>query len=524
MHGKNVIGFEKSGLNTDYVRSFSPLLNTYLEGQFCIATSDEIQRTIQKAEKAFSEFKSISGDKRAEFLLEIAHGLIDDDLLIERAMYETALSTDRLISERARTIHQLKSFARMLQEGSYIDAIIETAQDHRQPLRKPDLRKMLLPLGPVLVFTASNFPLAYSTAGGDTASALAAGNPVIVKAHESHLGTNERVADIICQAARRSGMPDGVFSSLIGKGNHLGKELAMHPGIKAIGFTGSQAGGKAIYNFGTTRKNPIPVFAEMGSVNPVLLFPDALNKNRSKIVRDYVKSITQDMGQFCTNPGLIIGIKNRTMECFIEELGEKIRKKMSETMLSETIWTNFYTSRQKKLDQKGVRLIAESSGDEELKGKPTLATVSAQQFLQNTHLWKEVFGPFSLIVLADTADEMKEVVNHLEGQLTLTIIGNASDYKIHQDLISTAEQKAGRIIFNGVPTGVEVCRAMHHGGPFPATTDSRFTAVGEDAIYRWLRPLTYQDCPDAMLPEALKNSNPLNIVRRVNGHLSTSPI
>jgi len=521
MHGLNYIGYKLSGQNQKYIHAFSTEANTFLPGQFRVATNTETEAAVQKASRAFKKYRNTSGDQRALFLDEIAHQIINkEDELIERAMRETALSRDRIIAERSRTVHQLKSFAKLLRDGSWLEPVIETPDNNRKPNRKPDLRKMLHPIGPVVVFTASNFPLAYSTAGGDTASALAAGNPVLVKAHESHLGTNELVADAIIEAAKITGMPDGVFSSLIGSGNALGQELVKHPLVKAVGFTGSQSGGRDLFNLAQNRKQPIPLFAEMGSINPVVLFPGELKLNLKKVVKNYAASITLDVGQFCTNPGLIIGINGKPLDGFIKKLSKLIRKSSSQTMLSENIWTNFYSNRQKALEQKGVKLLTEGEGHEELKARPTLAIVSGKNFVNNPHLAQEVFGPFSLIVVCNDDDELNQVASCINGQLTTTIIANKTDIKKYRHTVQEFKENAGRLIFNGVPTGVEVCKAMHHGGPYPATTDARFTAVGEDAIKRWLRPVTYQDCPETFLPEALRNKNTLKIYRTINGKLT----
>lgn len=521
MHGLNQIGYKLSGENKNYIHAFSSVTNTFLPGQFRIATSTEIEAAVQKAAKAFKDYRNVSAENRALFLDEIAHQIINkEDELIDRAMQETALSRNRIISERGRTIHQLKLFAELLRKGSWMEASIETADEIRKPKRKPDLRKMLHPMGPVLVFTASNFPLAYSTAGGDTASALAAGNPVIVKVHESHPGTNELVSDAIIEAAKNTGMPDGVFSSLIGKGNVLGQELVKHPLIKAVGFTGSHAGGRALFNLAQMRKHPIPMFAEMGSVNPVVLFPDELKTNLKKTVKNYAASITLDVGQFCTNPGLIIGLKGKILDGFIKKLAKQIKKSAAQTMLSENIWTNYYSNRQKTLEHKDVELLVEGPGNEELKARPTLAIVEGNNFISNPQLATEIFGPFSLIVVCANDEELYQVAACLNGQLTTTIIANKKDIKKYKAIIQEYKQNAGRLIFNDVPTGVEVCKAMHHGGPYPATTDARFTAVGDDAIKRWLRPITYQDCPEPFLPQALKNKNELKIYRNINGKLT----
>ena len=521
MHGLNQIGHSLSGENKKYIHSFSTVSNSFLPGQFCLATAKEIDSAFEKSKVAFVKYREVSNKKRAKFLEEIAHQIINiGDALIERASKETALSVDRIISERGRTVNQLKMFAQLLKKGSWEEASIDTSEEGRTPTRKPDLRKSLQPLGTVVVFTASNFPLAYSTAGGDTVSALAAGNSVIIKAHESHLGTNELVAGAIIKAAIKTGMPDGVFSSLIGSGNKLGKDLVENPNTKAVGFTGSQSGGKSLFKLAQNREIPIPFFAEMGSINPVVLFPNELKKNLNKTVNNYSKSITLDVGQFCTNPGLIIGIKSKELDKFINKLSKKIGESTSQTMLSENIWTSFYSNRKIALEQKGVKLLNEGKGDEELKARPTLAVVNASDFINNSSLLEEVFGPYSLIVICNNEDELNKIATNIKGQLTTTIIANKTDLKTFKPIIHEFRENTGRLIFNGVPTGVEVCKSMNHGGPFPATTDSRFTAVGQDAIKRWLRPISYQDCPEEFLPKILRNKNPSKTYRTINGKLT----
>jgi NADP-dependent aldehyde dehydrogenase len=433
-------------------------------------------------------------------------------------MQESGLPEGRLIGERGRTVNQLRLFAKVAEESSWVDATIDLAQPDRQPIPKPDIRRMLVPIGPVVVFTASNFPLAFSTAGGDTASALAAGNPVIIKAHESHLGTNALVAFAIQKAAQKTGMPNGVFSSLNGTGQDLGQRLAKHPLTKAVAFTGSYKAGKALFDTAAQRDEPIPVFAEMGSVNPVLLCEAALKNRGIEIAKQYAGSVTLGVGQFCTNPGLLIGSEGTDLDDFIKELSKAITETTPSTMLNEGICKNYDRNKNNVLNQSGVNLEGESNiSNEENEGRPTVASVSGTDFLKSQNLSKEVFGPFTLVVKCESEEVLKLVIKNLKGQLTATVMAEENEFKKYESLINNLQDKVGRILFNGVPTGVEVCPAMQHGGPFPATTDSRFTSVGSAAIKRFARPLAFQSWPKNLLPDELKDGNPLGIWRTVDG-------
>ena len=439
-------------------------------------------------------------------------------------MLESGLPQGRLEGERGRTCGQLRAFAALLREGSWVDAKIETAIPDRTPIPKPDLRKINTAIGPVVVFTASNFPLAFSTAGGDTASALASGCTVIVKAHESHLGTNSLVAGAIVSAAKKTNMPEGVFSSLNSKDYSVGTALVMHPSIKAVGFTGSIKGGKALYDLAQTRKEPIPVYAEMGSVNPVLLMPSKLKDNAKDLAATYSNSITMGVGQFCTNPGIIIGVQSDSLNEFAKELASNMAKVKGSCMLNKGISDNFDSNSTKILSSSTVELLHKSSEVSYDNKGSILAKINASDFLANKDMSDEVFGPFSMIVSCKNIEEMQKVVASLEGQLTVTIMANKYDYTENSSLIYSAQKIAGRVIYNGTPTGVEVCRAMHHGGTFPSSTNGKYTSVGQDAIYRFVRPVAFQNSPEQFLPEELKNGNPLKIMRIVNGKYSNSSI
>jgi NADP-dependent aldehyde dehydrogenase len=409
-------------------------------------------------------------------------------------------------------------FADLVEQGSWVEARVDTAIPDRAPLPKPDIRKMLVPIGPVVVFGAANFPLAYSTAGGDTASALAAGCPVIVKAHPAHADTSELVAEAIRKAVNKTGMPKGVFQHLHGSGFEVGQALVKHPLTKAVGFTGSLVGGKALFDLACQRAQPIPVFAEMSSINPVVLLPETLSKQAEKTATAFAASITLGVGQFCTNPGLIVAIQNEGLDRFIKSLSEGIKSALPGTMLHQGIADNYNKRLTHSLEQKGVTVEGQSSTNANAsQGKPSVASTQASTFLKNPLLAEEVFGPFSLIVKCKDVNELHAVVSHLNGQLTASIFGDEMEIAKHSSLVNTLIEKAGRLIVNGVPTGVEVCPSMNHGGPFPATTDSRFTAVGTDAIKRFVRPIAFQSFPNSLLPEELKNENPLGIWRLVNG-------
>jgi len=482
------------------------------------ATLEQVDDALQEAQIAFLSYKNINGKKKAEFLRVIADEMeaLGGELL-STAMRETNLPDVRIIGERGRTTGQCRMFADLVEQGSWVEARVDTALPDRTPLPKSDVRKMLVPIGPVVVFGAANFPLAYSTAGGDTASALAAGCPVIVKAHPAHAATSELVAGAIKKAIDKTGMPKGVFQHLHGNGFDAGQALVKHPLTKAVGFTGSLAGGKALFDIACQRAQPIPVFAEMSSINPVILLPDSLVQHAEKTAAALVGSITQGVGQFCTNPGLIVAIENEALNRFIKSLSKGISNALPGIMLHQGIADNYNKHLAHTLEQKGVTVEAQSSSTAtENQGKALVASVLASTFLKNPLLAEEVFGPFSLIVKCKDVSELHAVVNHLNGQLTTSIFGDEVEIVKYASMVNMVIEKAGRLIINGVPTGVEVCPSMNHGGPFPATTDSRFTAVGIDAIKRFARPVAFQSFPNSLLPEELQDGNPLGIWRLFN--------
>jgi 2,5-dioxopentanoate dehydrogenase len=487
-------------------------------------TAAAIDTIMQQAWDAFSIYKKFSLKQRANFMRAIAAEIENcSDELITTAMAETNLPEARLRNEKGRTIFQLTSYAAACEKGNWLNATIDTANAERNP-PKPDVRKTLIPLGPVVVFGASNFPFAYSTAGGDTASAFAAGCPVIVKAHPAHANTSTMVAKLIATAAEKCNMPKGIFNHVYGKDFNVGKQLVMHSYTKAVGFTGSYIGGKQLFDWANERKEPIPVFAEMGSTNPVFLFPEKLQGEAVAVAKMFAASITLGVGQFCTKPGIIIAIDNEDLTSFTSALAAEIKNITPALMLHAGIATSFEKNKSTALQQDGVQMLAVATNTNatlrnNLLGNAVIAVTAATNFLQNSVLHQEVFGPYAIVVKCSSIDEMRNVASHLEGQLTATLMATSNDLKNNEALIEIIKNCCGRIILNAVPTGVEVCDAMHHGGPFPSSTDSRFTSVGADAIKRFARPITYQNWSNELLPDELQNENPLGIWRTVNGDL-----
>jgi 2,5-dioxopentanoate dehydrogenase len=483
-----------------------------------------INNALKQADKAFKTYRFTSGKQRATFLKAIGEEIMAlGDALIETTSRETNLPTARLVGERGRTILQLTQFANFVEEGSWVDAIIDTAQPDRQPLPKVDIRKMYVPLGTVAVFGSSNFPFAYSTAGGDTASALATGCPVIVKGHPAHAETSRMVAGAILKAAKRTGMPAGVFAHIEG-GIEEGVYLVKHPIVKAVGFTGSLIGGKALFDIANKRKVPIPVFAEMGSTNPVFLFENAMALRGAAMATQLADSATLGVGQFCTKPGLIIGVDSPALDGFINNLRNNMAAKTAAPLLHQGIANNFKKGLQNIESQSITEFKTFAKSDKPIDGLPSLGITTGQAFLKNKVLHQEVFGPFALVIKCKDKSEMKRIADNLEGQLTSSLMAEPEDIKKNKDLIAIISDKCGRFILNGVPTGVEVTDAMQHGGPFPASTDSRYSSVSVGAVYRWVRPLAYQSFSNDILPNELKNENPLSILRKVNGVLTKDKV
>lgn len=463
---------------------------------------------MQQSGEAFAAYGKASAAQRAVFLETIAAAIeARREALTTITHEETNLPAARLNGELTRTTGQLKMFAGLLREGSWVSAVIDTADAQRTP-PKPDTRKMSVPLGPVVVFGASNFPYAFSTAGGDTASALAAGCTVVVRAHFGHPRTSALIFEAMQEAVKTCGLPPHTIQHVTTPGNETGKELVMHPLTAAVGFTGSLSGGTALMRYASERAAPVPVFAEMSSINPVLLLPGKLKEDAPGLARKLAASITLGMGQFCTNPGLIIAVEGEGLELFKDSLADEIRKFAPQPMLHEGITRNYETRTAAVAVLDAVRPVVENVA--------MIQTVEAKDFMEDTLLREEIFGPYSLIVQCHDAEEMQQVLNSVRGQLTATLMATGEDLHRHADLLENCTRIAGRVIINEVPTGVEVCAGMVHGGPFPATSDPRFTSVGTSAIQRWVRPVCYQNFPDQLLPEALQNANPLRIWRTVN--------
>jgi NADP-dependent aldehyde dehydrogenase len=517
--GGNYIGDEISKQGTHTYQTFNPKLNLPTPWTFHEATAQEVKAACDLAAEAFVTYKKCTGSEKAKFLRQIALEIEAlGDALISTYMQESGLPEGRANGERGRTLGQLNAFADSLEEGSWVEATIDTAKPDRQPIPKVDLRKMLMPIGPIAVFGSSNFPLAFSTAGGDAASALAAGCPVIVKSHPMHSGTGELVASAITTAIEKTGMPKGVFSNLNSSGIAVGEQLVMNDKIKGVGFTGSIKGGTAIYKLANGREEPIPVFAEMGSVNPVIVLPSALEEKGEDWAKKYAGSILLGAGQFCTNPGLLLALKSTALDGFISTLGAEISKAEPICMLHPKIHENFENGKDEMSRQDTVDVVAayEENAPPNF-AKQKVLTVNGSDFLRNTKLHQEVFGPFSIVVRCEDSEELKAIIKKLDGQLTGTVLGSTDELNTYNSVVDSLQNRVGRIIFNGVPTGVEVCPSMQHGGPFPATTDSRFTSVGTSSIKRWVRPVTYQSWPQNMLPKELQDTNPLKVVRIVNG-------
>lgn len=489
---------------------------------FQCADARHVAAAAELAAAAFPLFSELEPEARAAFLETAAERILAiGDALIERAMQESGLPRARLEGERGRTVGQLRLFAQVVREGSWMDLTIDPALPDRAPLPRPDLRRRNVAVGPVAVFGASNFPLAFSVAGGDTASALAAGCPVIVKGHSGHPGTGELVARALREAVAACGLPEGVFSYLPGNDRALGGALVADPRIKAVGFTGSRGGGMALVNIANNRPEPIPVYAEMSSINPVILFPAAAKARGGELGKAYVGSLTMGAGQFCTNPGLVIALEGSDLDAFLASAADALVGSAPQQMLTPGIHAAF---------EEGVEALAGHSQVETVargleKTGPTQARsavfrTSAAAFTNDPVLGHEVFGSSSLVVTAKDLDEVARILRGMEGQLTATLLFDEADEELVAPLVSLLGQKCGRILANGWPTGVEVCHAMVHGGPFPATSDTRTTSVGALAIMRFLRPVCYQNLPDRLLPPALRQENPYGAPRRIEGVLT----
>ena len=525
--GKSIIGSRSGAGGTELFYATNPATGGRLQPGFFVASENEVETAVQLASESFPVFSRVSGKDKGAFLRKIAEKIeTAASDIVERAEAETALPKARLQGETARTCGQLRLFAQVVEEGSWVGARIDRADPERKPLPKPDVRSLLRPLGPVVVFGASNFPLAFSVSGGDTASAFAAGNPVIVKCHAAHPGTGELVAHAVRESVRECGLPEGVFSFLFGPGSRIGSALVKHPLVKAGGFTGSRAAGRALMDLCSSRPEPIPFFAEMSSTNPVFVLPDALQERGKTIAEGLHGSFTLGAGQFCTKPGMVFLPQGHDDVPFRDRLQELVTASPEFQLLTAAIHSS-YQSSVKSRSSGTVAIVAEApepAPGPAFSAASVLFETDATAFLQNPDLEAEIFGPTTLLVREASHEVMLAIAGGLEGHLTATIHATDQDLRDFADLIAILERKVGRLVLNGFPTGVEVCHAMVHGGPYPSTSDGRSTSVGSQAIYRFTRAVCYQSFPNASLPEELRDGNPLGIWRMVDGQMTREAI
>ena len=524
LHGLNMIAGEPKGAGSVDIHAMDPRTGEILPPPFRQATPEELDEAVRRAQSAFLADQDRSPEERAGLLETVASEIeaLGEDL-VGRVSAETGLPEARVRGERGRTVGQLRMFASLVAEGSWVDARIDRAQPDRVPAPKPDVRRMLVPLGPVAVFGASNFPLAFSVAGGDTASAIAAGCPVVCKGHPAHPGTSEMVATAVAAAVRKTGFHPGTFSLVHGLSPEVSLALVRHPLIRAVGFTGSHQAGRALFDAGAQRPDPIPVYAEMGSVNPVFLLPGAVAERGREIAEGLVASVTLGSGQFCTNPGLIFGIDGPALAAFADAVAEAVREVPPQTLLHSGIKAGFARGVAEWTGTPGVAPVGLGQDVDEGPAAAVRAAVfltSGKAFAENPHLAEEVFGPVSLLVRVETKEELQGLAERLQGSLTAAIHGKSEELEESSGLLRMLGRKAGRLIVNGFPTGVEVGPAMQHGGPYPATTDVRSTSVGTAAVLRFARPLCWQDFPQWALPPELRDENPRGIWRLVDGTLS----
>jgi NADP-dependent aldehyde dehydrogenase len=522
LSGKSIIGFKRGGRGSAEVQGFNPATGQTLAPVYHGVSRAEVNEAAELANAAYNIYARCTGEHKSMFLRKIAANIEAlGKTLIDRATAETGLPSGRIESETARTCNQLRLFADLVSEGSWVDARIDRADPNRQPIAKPDVRSMLRPVGPVVVFGASNFPLAFSVAGGDTASAFAAGNPVIVKAHHAHPGTSELIGLAVSEAAQACDLPEGVFSLLYGSGSDVGMALVKHPLIKAGGFTGSRSGGRALFDAASSRPEPIPFYAEMSSINPVVLLPGALGTRSEQIAVGLHASVILGAGQFCTNPGLVLLEDSETSERFIERLAGLMNATAQQTMLTPAIKASFQGGVRARASESQVKMVAQAtSSDGTCQAGSALFRTDAATFLSNAKLSEEIFGPSTLLITYSSEQQLLEVISGLEGQLTGTIHATEEELRSASVLLNGLERKVGRLLFNSFPTGVEVCHAIVHGGPYPATSDGRSTSVGTRAIFRFTRQVCFQNFPNQALPEELKDENPLGVWRLVDGEFT----
>lgn len=513
----SLIGYSRGELGNETFQATNPATGENLITEYCSASEDEVGRACELAKLASLSMAALSGGDKAKFLRSLADRIdqsIEEIVVIMTA--ETGLPEARVRAETGRTRSQLLMFANLLEEGSWVDARIDRALPDRQPMPKPDLRAMLRPIGPVAVFCASNFPLAFSVAGGDSASAWAAGCPVIVKAHHAHPGTALLIGKLVVQSVQECGLPEGTFSLIFGSGRTIGQAIVKNPVVKAVGFTGSRSGGRALFDLAASRSEPIPVFAEMSSINPIFLLPDLGKEEMEKIAEGLQISATMGVGQFCTNPGVVFYPDNEIGESFRTSYLDRMKGSDGGVMLHQGILESYNSCTREMSEREGVEEL--TSGDESLVpsgcgASPCVLGTKIERFLNDPELSNEIFGPATLLVSYSQKEDILNVAKQLEGQLTVSLFGNEKNLAEHDNLLDILETKAGRLLFNQFPTGVEVCSSIVHGGPYPATTDSRSTSVGTGAILRFARPVCYQGFPDEFLPQELQEDNPLGLDR-----------
>lgn len=525
--GKNLIAGQWSAQGQEAFFSVNPRTKTQGDVRFFNATGAEVNRAVDEAFAAFEITRLYSAETLAAFLDVVADEIEKlESALIDTADAETGLGQPRLLGERGRTTGQLRLFGQLLREGTYVEAIIDTAIPDRKPAPRPDLRRMLVPLGPVGVFGASNFPLAFGVAGGDTASAFAAGCPVIVKAHPGHPGTSELVAAALHAAVERCGFPPGFFSMLQGSTVEVGQALVTHPRLEAVGFTGSLGGGRALFDAAARRPRPIPVFAEMGSVNPIVILPGALKARGEAVAEGLANSVTLGSGQFCTGPGLVFVLDSAESQTLIARVSELMDQTPPGTLLNESVQINLSRAVEATLNR--VSVVERTAVDQVNPAcycyPNTVLQTTSDAFVQDEALQKEHFGPVTMFVVCPTINDLHRALDALQGNLTASIHAEDEDMAVAGELFSRLREKVGRLIWNGFPTGVEVVYAMQHGGPYPATTAPHTTSVGLAAIKRFMRPVAFQNMPDPLLPDALKNANPGHILRLVNWTYTRNPI
>lgn len=526
LHGKSIIAGTIIPGSGETFTATNPATGAALPVQFHKATTSDVEAALAAAGAAVAETRQLPAERFAALLERIADEILAlGPELIARGIAETGLPEARLVGERARTMGQLKMFAALVREGLWVDAVIDTADPQRQPLPKPDVRRMLRPLGPVVVFGAGNFPFAFGACGGDTASALAAGNPVIVKAHTGHPGTNELFAHAVVAALKACGLPAGLFSLLQGPGATVGQALVKHPATQAVGFTGSRRAGRILFDLAAARPVPIPVYAEMGSLNPLVILPGALAERSEKIAAGLAQSITLGGGQFCTKPGLVFLLENAGTEKFVAQLAQQLSAVPAAAMLDLGIRKSFCEATAGFAQVSGVKRVVAGEPSGFASVAPQLFETDAATWRRETALHEEAFGPAALVIRCRGVEDLKAALRLAGGNLTATIHhGAADDADDVRSLADLLEQQAGRVLFDGFPTGVEVCHAMVHGGPYPATSAPLTTSVGTMAIRRFARPVCFQNAPQDFLPVELRNANERKIWRLVNGQLSKEDV